>query len=52
MQGYSKGYLGRYLTVHYNGNIESSIQGYSKDRLGALYKSPLEWFARGLHAGL
>jgi hypothetical protein len=34
MQGYSKGSLGPFITVQYNGYIEASKQGYSKGNLG------------------
>jgi hypothetical protein len=30
MQGYSEGSQGPLVTVHYNGYIEASVQGYSK----------------------
>jgi hypothetical protein len=34
MQGYSKGSLGPYITVHYIGYVVASNQGYSKGSLG------------------
>jgi hypothetical protein len=34
MQGYFKGSFGACITVHYNGYIEASKQGYSKESLG------------------
>jgi hypothetical protein len=38
MQGYIKGNLGPYLTLHYSGKEEASMQGYSKGRLGPSIK--------------
>jgi hypothetical protein len=30
MQGYSKGSVGPFMTVHYNGYVEAFIKGYNK----------------------
>jgi hypothetical protein len=35
MQAYSKGSVGPFMTVHYNGYLEVSIQGYSKGSVGS-----------------
>jgi hypothetical protein len=34
MQGYSKGSVGPFILVHYNGLVEASMQGYSKGSVG------------------
>jgi hypothetical protein len=34
MQGYSKGSVGTFMTVHYNGYVEASVQGYSNGSVG------------------
>jgi hypothetical protein len=34
MQGYSKGSLGPFMLVHYNGYVETYMQTYSKGSLG------------------
>jgi hypothetical protein len=34
MQGYSKGSVGPFIPVHYNGLIQVSMQGYSKGSVG------------------
>jgi hypothetical protein len=34
MQGYSKGNVGPFITVRYNGYIEAAMQGYSKGSMG------------------
>jgi hypothetical protein len=34
MQGYSKGSVGPFMTVHYNVYVEGSLQVYSKVSLG------------------
>jgi hypothetical protein len=36
MQGYSKGSMGPFMTVHNNGKEEASMQGYSKGSLGTI----------------
>jgi hypothetical protein len=30
MQSYNKGFVGLFVTVHYNGQVEASMQGYRK----------------------
>jgi hypothetical protein len=34
MQGYSKGSVGPFITVHFNGYVEASMQGYNKGSVG------------------
>jgi hypothetical protein len=34
MQGYSKGSVGPFMTVHYNAYVEVSKQGYNNGSLG------------------
>jgi hypothetical protein len=41
MQIYSKGSLGASITVHYNGYVEASMQGYIDNSLGTLQDVPL-----------
>jgi hypothetical protein len=36
MQGYSKGSVGPFIPVHYNGSLEASMQGYFKGSVGPL----------------
>jgi hypothetical protein len=34
MQGYSKDSVSTFIKVHYNGKVDSSMQGYIKGKLG------------------
>jgi hypothetical protein len=36
MQGYRKGRVGLFITVHYNGKVEASRQVYNKGCVGPL----------------
>jgi hypothetical protein len=36
MQGYTKGSVGPFITVRYNGHVGAFIQGYSKVSVGTL----------------
>jgi hypothetical protein len=38
MQVYCKGSLGPSITVHNNGQVETSMQGYNKDSVGPIIK--------------
>jgi hypothetical protein len=39
MQGYNKGSVGTFITVHFNGKVEASMQGYNKAVWGPSYRS-------------
>jgi hypothetical protein len=41
MQGYSKASLGPFMLVYYKGEVEASMQGYSKWSFWALRAGPL-----------
>jgi hypothetical protein len=34
MEVYSKGSVGPFMTIHYNGYVDASMEGYSKGNLG------------------
>jgi hypothetical protein len=41
MQGYSKGSLCSFMLVHYNGEVEASMQGYIKWSIWTLHDGQL-----------
>jgi hypothetical protein len=51
MHGYNRGILGSSLTVHYNGELQASMQGYSDGSLGP-NNCPLYWQSIGLQSRL